>query len=187
MSKCSREDWELLGLEPGEPVQAIKRAFRRQVKQCHPDLCGGDDEAAARLKGIVKAYERVMADAQASARVRSLFEGTSPPQAAAFATAATARAPMDHWRASNLRERMHQTLQVLLLFALLTSPFATVAIGSAVLRPALEHYAAHRAALGSYKRTESDREARLRALLLYRQRTSGAGTAQGGSGPPLGP
>lgn len=46
--------WDVLGVEPCASPDEIKRAFRRQAVQCHPDKRGGSHEAFHRLK---RAYE----------------------------------------------------------------------------------------------------------------------------------
>lgn len=49
-----REAYRVLGLSPGADDDAVKAAYRRQVKAVHPDADGGDPEAFRRLTA---AYE----------------------------------------------------------------------------------------------------------------------------------
>jgi hypothetical protein len=48
--------WETLGLQPGASVAEIKAAYRRKVKEVHPDI-GGD---AKRFRWVQRAYEHLM-------------------------------------------------------------------------------------------------------------------------------
>ena len=41
--------YELLGLSPSASVVEIKTAYRRRVKECHPDLFSGMDQQAKAL------------------------------------------------------------------------------------------------------------------------------------------
>ncbi len=180
MIKCTQEDWEALGLEPGASIQAIKRAFRRKVKQCHPDLRGGDETSTVELKELVRAYERVTASTEAAARVNSMFQSV-PPAAIPARCAAPAAAPMDGWLTRSIIERVHQSFQVVLLLALLVSPFVTLAIGSVALRPALERYAEHQPAARSH-RYDNDRKLEyLRALAMNGNLSPGANSTAGGA------
>ncbi len=49
--------YELLGLNRGADDAAIKSAYRRLAKECHPDRHGGCPEQEARFKSISEAYE----------------------------------------------------------------------------------------------------------------------------------
>ncbi len=55
-------DFELLGLEATEDRSAIRSAYRRRMKELHPDLSGGDDSFGrhALLVGVNGAYRRLM-------------------------------------------------------------------------------------------------------------------------------
>ncbi|MFB6117313.1 J domain-containing protein [Halosegnis sp.] len=50
-----REAYETLGLDPGAEEAAVRRAYREQVKETHPDR-GGDEE---QFKRVTAAYERL--------------------------------------------------------------------------------------------------------------------------------
>lgn len=52
----AREAYDALGLEPDADQQAVREAYRRRVKEVHPDRPGGDEEA---FKEVTAAYERL--------------------------------------------------------------------------------------------------------------------------------
>ncbi len=57
-SSCSEQErnlWNVLGLEPGATPDEIRRAFRKKVKACHPDL-GGSRSRGQPVDSIVAAY-----------------------------------------------------------------------------------------------------------------------------------
>ena len=49
--------YELLGVQRGADDAAIKAAYRRLAKECHPDRHGGCTDQEARFKAISEAYE----------------------------------------------------------------------------------------------------------------------------------
>ncbi|WP_380678068.1 J domain-containing protein [Salinigranum sp. GCM10025319] len=51
-----QEAYETLGLDPGADDDEVKRAYRRQVKETHPDTPSGDEDE---FKRITRAYERL--------------------------------------------------------------------------------------------------------------------------------
>jgi len=55
--------YELLGIQRGADEAAIKAAYRRLAKECHPDHQGGCKNAEARFKAINEAYD-VLKDPQ---------------------------------------------------------------------------------------------------------------------------
>ena len=59
----SEDYYELLGLPRGADEAAIKAAYRRLAKECHPDRQGGCKNAEARFKAINEAYD-VLKDPQ---------------------------------------------------------------------------------------------------------------------------
>ncbi len=52
-----RDYYDVLGLQRGASDREIKRAYRKLVKQHHPDRCGDDPESLARFKEVSEAYE----------------------------------------------------------------------------------------------------------------------------------
>lgn len=48
---------EVLALEPDAEFEAIRTAWRRLAKECHPDVKPGDAEAAKRFHAIQAAYD----------------------------------------------------------------------------------------------------------------------------------
>ncbi|HEY4485032.1 MAG TPA: DnaJ domain-containing protein, partial [Nitrospiria bacterium] len=52
-----RQAFRELGVEPGAALQTVTKAFRRLVKELHPDRRNGDRSAEPRLRRLVAAYE----------------------------------------------------------------------------------------------------------------------------------
>jgi curved DNA-binding protein len=52
-----RDYFKVLGVERGADADAIKRAFRKLARQCHPDVNPGDPTAEAKFKEVSEAYE----------------------------------------------------------------------------------------------------------------------------------
>lgn len=52
-----RDPYAVLGLERGADAAAVKLAYRRLVKACHPDVAPGDKAAEARFHEIRRAYD----------------------------------------------------------------------------------------------------------------------------------
>jgi len=48
--------YEMLGVDPGADIEAIKKAYRELAKQLHPDVNAGDEAAAEMFKQITAAY-----------------------------------------------------------------------------------------------------------------------------------
>ena len=51
------EAYRELGMEPGATMRSITAAFRRLVKELHPDRRGGDRSTEPKLRRLVAAYE----------------------------------------------------------------------------------------------------------------------------------
>ena len=50
----------VLGITAEASMADIKRAFRRKVRECHPDVLAEDDPGDERVKEVVKAYRALM-------------------------------------------------------------------------------------------------------------------------------
>jgi DnaJ domain len=48
--------YDVLGVRPDDDHEALKRAFRKAVKACHPDMHADDPDAPVRFRLVVKAY-----------------------------------------------------------------------------------------------------------------------------------
>ena len=57
MAENKRDYYEVLGLSKSASADDIKKAYRTQVKKCHPDLHPGDEKAAERFKELNEAHE----------------------------------------------------------------------------------------------------------------------------------
>jgi DnaJ-class molecular chaperone len=55
--KSEAEAYQELGMEPGATMRSITAAFRRLVKELHPDRRGGDRSTEPKLRRLVAAYE----------------------------------------------------------------------------------------------------------------------------------
>ena len=53
------EAYQELGVEPGSNLKSITTAFRKLVKELHPDRRGGDRSAEPKLRRLVAAYELI--------------------------------------------------------------------------------------------------------------------------------
>jgi DnaJ-domain-containing protein 1 len=53
------EAYRELGMEPGSSMRSITAAFRRLVKELHPDRRGGDRSTEPKLRRLVAAYELI--------------------------------------------------------------------------------------------------------------------------------
>ncbi len=55
--------YQILGLTETAGTEAVKRAYRKLAKECHPDAYPGDKKAEERFKQITEAYA-VLSDAE---------------------------------------------------------------------------------------------------------------------------
>ncbi len=84
MSKPIRDPYEVLGISPGVPASAIKKAYRDLVKKCHPDVeyarqtDNQRDETKKRMQLINEAYAILI-----NKKKRETYDQTSRARAAA--------------------------------------------------------------------------------------------------------
>jgi len=57
--KNEAEAYRELGMEPGSSMRSITTAFRKLVKELHPDRRGGDRSTEPKLRRLVAAYELI--------------------------------------------------------------------------------------------------------------------------------
>jgi hypothetical protein len=74
--KADDDYYALLGIGPSATLAEIKKAYRKLARRHHPDMNGGDPDAAARFKLITEAYE-VLCD---PAQLRN-YDCNHPPKA----------------------------------------------------------------------------------------------------------
>ena len=53
------EAFRELEVEPGSSLKTVKAAFRRLIKELHPDVRGGDRSTEPKLRKLVAAYESI--------------------------------------------------------------------------------------------------------------------------------
>lgn len=74
--------YRVLNLSPGTPRSEVKAAYRRLVKQWHPDRFAADpaaqERAAAKLRSIIRAYQQVQSPA-AAPRTAPRTRAATPP------------------------------------------------------------------------------------------------------------
>ena len=69
--------YKILGVDRKADVKEIKKAFRKQSLECHPDKFPGDAAKEARFKTISEAYQ-TLSDASARRDYDAKLGGTSP-------------------------------------------------------------------------------------------------------------
>jgi len=90
----SDDPYRVLGVDRGTPVAEIRRAYRRLVKEHHPDSAG--PAALQRFLSIQAAYEELV---EGKARLRDVGRASSgTPRPAWRADPERARATREHWR-----------------------------------------------------------------------------------------
>jgi DnaJ like chaperone protein len=67
--------YEILGLSPSASAAEIKRAYRKRVKECHPDLFAGMDEQA---RALAERWTKALNAAYATLKPRHLDARPSP-------------------------------------------------------------------------------------------------------------
>jgi transposase len=72
--------YDLLGARPDDNPDALKNAFRKAVKEHHPDLHRNDPDASVRLSGIVRAYAILRNTRERAAYDQALKLEREPPR-----------------------------------------------------------------------------------------------------------
>jgi hypothetical protein len=67
--------YDLLGALPNDDAESLRAAFRRAVKQAHPDVNPGDPDAGLKFRRIVRANE-ILADVEQRAAYDHLLQVT---------------------------------------------------------------------------------------------------------------
>jgi DnaJ domain len=82
--------YDLLGALPNDDAESLRAAFRRAVKQAHPDVNPGDPDAGLKFRRIVRANE-ILGDVEQRAAYDQLLEVTRIEQEQAVKHAITAK------------------------------------------------------------------------------------------------
>jgi hypothetical protein len=75
----SRDPYKVLGVRPGASSEELHDAYRRLVKEHHPDRNGGSAESTKRFQEIQEAYEAVRSG-RAGPRPRTRTRTAPPPR-----------------------------------------------------------------------------------------------------------
>src|SRR5580693_1614239 len=62
-----RDYYKILGVEKGADAEALKKAYRKQAMQFHPDRNPGDKNAEAKFKELNEAYDVLKDDQKRAA------------------------------------------------------------------------------------------------------------------------
>jgi curved DNA-binding protein CbpA len=82
--------YDLLGALPNDDAESLRAAFRRAVKQAHPDVNPGDPDAGLKFRRIVRANE-ILGDVEQRAAYDHLLEVTRIEQEQAAKHAVTVK------------------------------------------------------------------------------------------------
>src|SRR5215471_9179328 len=82
--------YDLLGALPDDDADGLRAAFRRAVKQAHPDVNPGDPDAGHKFRRIVRAHE-ILGDVEQRAAYDHLLEVTRLEQEMAAKRAVAAK------------------------------------------------------------------------------------------------
>jgi DnaJ domain len=82
--------YDLLGALPNDDAESLRVAFRRAVKQAHPDVNPGDPDAGLKFRRIVRA-NKILGDVEQRAAYDHLLEVTRIEQDQAVKHAVTAK------------------------------------------------------------------------------------------------
>ncbi|MBD5646599.1 MAG: DnaJ domain-containing protein [Desulfovibrio sp.] len=86
-----KECYEVLRLEKGADLQAVKRAYRRRAFELHPDLNPGNPEAGRQFQLLNEAYVALTALLKPEEDARRAAEAQKKPDAASGAEAASGK------------------------------------------------------------------------------------------------
>jgi len=70
--------YDLLGARPDDDAEILRKAYRKAAKASHPDHHGGDQDAAARFRQIMEAYN-ILRDAEQRATYNRFLEFRRKP------------------------------------------------------------------------------------------------------------
>jgi curved DNA-binding protein CbpA len=141
----ARDYYALLGIKQDATLRQVKAAYRKLAKTCHPDVCPGDPDAAARFRDITEACETLSDPAR-----RKEYDRTYRP-APGTALTAPADSPAaskvltvleDTWTA--IRRRHGQVPPVVII----------IASGTDTKQPRWGHHAPGRWYAGNVKHAE---------------------------------
>ncbi len=137
--------WEVLGVAPGASPEEIKKAFREQVKRCHPDVCPAPD-AGRRLEALLCAYQRALALPRRSPRSDVLFStrGTSYPVVVEQAGDAAYKRLCSRYFWLDWRERATRFAQTAAVVTLLLVPTSVLLAGGTYVQPLVARAMARR-------------------------------------------
>lgn len=137
--------WEVLGVEPGASPETIKRAFREQVKRCHPDVCPAPD-AGRRLEALLRAYQQALAVPRRNPRSDILFSarGTTYPAVPVQAGDASYDRLCSRYFWLDWRERAARFAQTGAVIAALLVPTSVLFAGGTYVQPLVSRALAQR-------------------------------------------
>ncbi|MGD2133010.1 MAG: DnaJ C-terminal domain-containing protein [Maricaulaceae bacterium] len=122
-----RDPYAVLGLPREADLSALKAAYRRAVKTCHPDIAPGDAAAAARFAAVTRAYEILSAQLDPARRAteRARLRVRAPRRGADCATRLTVTIE-ELVRGADKRVRLGQDRTVIAKIPRGTEPGATL-------------------------------------------------------------
>ncbi len=137
--------WDVLGVAPGASPEQIKKAFREQVKRCHPDVCPAPD-AGRRLEALLCAYQRALALPRRSPRSDILFSarGTMCPAVLEQAGDSSYEQLCSRYFWLDWRERAARFAQTAAVIATLLVPTTVLFAGGSYVQPLVSRAMAQR-------------------------------------------
>lgn len=100
-----KECYEVLRLEKGADLQAVKRAYRRRAFELHPDLNPGNPEAGRQFQLLNEAYVALTALLKPEEDARRSAEAQKKPGAASGAEAASGKKRPEEAAGSDAEEQ----------------------------------------------------------------------------------